>query len=172
MLSNTRGPAARRVTAVAVVAGICATLTVGTASANRPTTTPISGTPSTVATTLCPFPVTVDSTLDGIERVFTDRSGNVVRIQDQFTEQDTFSANGNVLVGLPFHNRLTVLFDAAGNVTHVYEVGVIERVPLPGGQVFLSAGRVDFSAHGDAAFLLTPDKGRSGDLGAFCAALA
>jgi hypothetical protein len=32
-------------------------------------------------------------------------------------------------------------------VVHVYEVGVIERVPLPNGVLFLSAGRLDFVEH-------------------------
>jgi hypothetical protein len=64
-----------------------------------------------------------------------------------------------------------LLFDAAGNLTHVYASGVVEHIVLPSGSLFISAGRLDFLAHPGATFLLTPDVGESGDVAAFCAAL-
>ena len=59
-----------------------------------------------------------------------------------------------------------------GEVTHVYASGLVERVPLPDGTVFLSAGRLDFAAHPGSEFRIVPDVGRSGNVAAFCAALA
>lgn len=120
---------------------------------------------------LCPFDVDITATINGTERDFFDRSGQLTRIAFHFVEQDTFTANGNQLVGDPFHNIQQALFDEDGNVVHVYEVGVIERVPLPNGTLFLSAGRLDFVEH-NFDFVFTPDQGHPGDLEAFCAALA
>jgi hypothetical protein len=55
-------------------------------------------------------------------------------------------------------------------------MGGVERVLLPDGTLFWSAGRFDWLAHfGDnpeLTFTLTPDHGRSGNVDAFCAALA
>ena len=45
------------------------------------------------------------------------------------------------------------------------------RGPLPDGKTFQSAGRLEFVARG-GLFALTPDTGHSGDVAAFCAALA
>jgi len=51
--------------------------------------------------------------------------------------------------------------------------GIIERVHLPaGGVVFISAGRVDYSADGCPDFVLTPDHGGTHNLDGFCAVLA
>ncbi len=120
---------------------------------------------------LCPFDVDITAVGLGTERIFTDQDGNLTRISYNFVEQDTFSAHGHELVGEPFNNIQQVLFDDDGNVTHAYEVGIIERVPLPDGTVFLSAGRLDFVIH-DFSFRFVPDVGHSGDVEAFCAALA
>jgi hypothetical protein len=49
--------------------------------------------------------------------------------------------------------------------------GVVERVPLPGGDFFLTAGRVDVFANPEP-FILQPDVGSQGNLQGFCAALA
>jgi hypothetical protein len=46
------------------------------------------------------------------------------------------------------------------------------RVQLPGGDVFLTAGRLDFAADPDAQFILQPDVGAQGNIAGFCAALA
>jgi hypothetical protein len=70
----------------------------------------------------------------------------VTRIKDHVVEQDVFSANDETLTGLPFTFNIQVLFED-GEVTHVYASGLVERVPLPDGTVFLSAGRLDFAAH-------------------------
>ena len=115
--------------------------------------------------------MTINATFVGTETTFYDQSGEVTRLQIHVVEQDVFSANGETLTGLPFTFNLQVLFED-GEVTHVYASGVVERVPLPDGTVFLSAGRLDFAAHPGAEFRIVPDVGRSGDVTAFCAALA
>ena len=143
-----------------------------TAAAVPPTTTTFNVPFALTVSGLCPFDNTITGTQNGTARTFTDTDGNVTQIVSNFVEQDTFSANGRQLVGDPFRNVGRVLFDKSGNVTHVYETGVIERVPLPDGSVFLSAGIVDFLAHPNSPILITPDRGHSGNLDAFCAALA
>lgn len=142
------------------------------AGATPPTRVPIDETPVvTVVDDICSFPVTITSAQVGVETTFYDKSGAVARIQAHAVEQDVFTANGESLTGLPFTFNVRVLFED-GQLTHLYASGLLERVPLPDGTVFLSAGRVDFAAHPGSAFLIVPDVGRSGDVAAFCAALA
>jgi hypothetical protein len=141
------------------------------AAAVEPTRVPIDDTDTFVVEDICDFPVTITATLVGTETTFYDQSGEVTRIQIHVVEQDVFTANGETLTGLPYTFNLQVLFED-GEVTHVYASGVVARVPLPDGTVFLSAGRLDFVAHPGAEFRIVPDVGRSGDVAAFCAALA
>jgi hypothetical protein len=123
-------------------------------------------------TDACSFPVTVDSTAQLKETDFVDQNGSFTRILFQGVAQDTFSANGNTLLGEPYHLDVVFVFDSSGNVAHIYGQGIVEVVRLPDGSLFLAAGRVDFVAHGTPAFLLTPDVGALVNLGGFCAALA
>jgi hypothetical protein len=141
------------------------------AAAVEPTREPIDVTVISVVEDICSFPVTITSTLVGTETTFYDQSGEVTRQQIHVVEQDVFTADGESLTGLPFTFNIQVLFED-GEVTHVYASGLVERVPLPDGTVFLSAGRLDFAAHPGAEFRIVPDVGRSGDVAAFCAALA
>ncbi len=141
------------------------------AAAVEPTREPIDETITSVVTDICSFPVTITSTLVGTETTFYDQSGEVTRIQIHVVEQDVFTANGETLTGLPYTFNIQILFED-GEVTHVYASGLVARVPLPDGTVFLSAGRLDFAAHPGAEFRIVPDVGRSGDVAAFCAALA
>ena len=141
------------------------------AAAIEPTRVPIDDTDTFVVEDICDFPVTITATLVGTETTFYDQSGEVTRIQIHVVEQDVFTANGETLTGLPYTFNLQVLFED-GEVTHVYASGVVARVPLPDGTVFLSAGRLDFAAHPGSDFRIVPDVGRSGDVAAFCAALA
>jgi len=57
-------------------------------------------------------------------------------------------------------------------VTHTFASGLVEKVPLPDGSLFVSVGRVDFVAHPGVEFILSPDKGNPGNVAGFCAALA
>lgn len=76
------------------------------------------------------------------------------------------------VVGLPYTFNVRVLFDLeTGEVTNVFASGVISRVPLAGGDLFLTAGRLDFAAHG-SSFLVQPDVGAQGNVEGFCEALS
>lgn len=123
-------------------------------------------------TGVCPFDITVDSISSGTGEDFFDRSGNLIREHDNINEQDTFSANGKSLTGLPYTFNLEFLVDSSGNTTGLTATGVAEKVPLPDGRLFVSAGYVDFAAHGFPDFILTPDHGGAVNLAGFCAALA
>ncbi|MFL6101160.1 MAG: hypothetical protein ACJ71T_14540 [Actinomycetales bacterium] len=144
----------------------------GTAAvAAAPTTAPVDIVSDVVITDLCAFPVAVHTVLIGTETDFTDSAGNLVMIVGHGVFTDTFSANGVTLAGEPYHGNARATLDSSGNVISVTGQGVTERVPLPDGSVFFSAGRVDFLAHtGDEIFV--PDTGRSGDVAALCQALS
>jgi hypothetical protein len=159
----------RRLLCAAVVT-LSAGAAPGVAGAAVPTHVDISRTGETIATTLCAFPVTVDSTQEARATFFFDQSGTLVSAHAAGTETDTFSANGKTLVGTPYHLSVTENYDAAGNIISSFGNGVAERIRLPDGTLFLAAGRVDFTAHPEG-FVLTPDFGHSGDMSAFCAAL-
>ncbi len=79
-------------------------------------------------------------------------------------ERDTFTANGNTLVGEPFAYHMFI----AGDFSKIQITGIVEKIRLPDGTLFVSAGFVSFP---DYIFGLTPDRGASGDVNAFCAAL-
>lgn len=142
------------------------------AAAVPPVMTSGSFSASTVMTGVCSFPVTVNSSVTFNETDFFDQSGALTRIYFHSVEQDTFSANGRSMTGLPFPFNIEILFDSGGNITHLFASGIVERIVLPDGSLFLTAGRLDFTRHPGAAFLLTPDVGNSGNVAAFCAALA
>jgi hypothetical protein len=151
------------------VAGVMAS----SAFAAPPTKFPFSaaGIPATLSG-VCSFDVAVSTDISGYEIDYTDQSGTLTRAFDHATEQDTFSANGKSITGEPFTVNLEVLFDSTGAVTHVYGSGLFERIVLPSGTLFLSAGRADFTQHQGVTFLLSPDVGNPGDVAAFCAALS
>ena len=128
-----------------------------TAAAVEPIREDFSFSGTAVLADVCPFPVTAQLTGTVTETVFFDREGNVTRVHDHVVEQDVFTANGKTLVGLPFTFNFQVLIDPeTGEATNVFASGVFERVPLPGGGFFLTAGRADFIASGES-FLIQPD---------------
>src|SRR5204862_1052295 len=90
--------------------------------------------------TICPFAVHQTGHISYTEKDFADAGGHVVRSIFTVTEQDTFSANGVTLTSAPYHYSLFQAFDAEGNYTQFEGVGVIARIPLPDGTLFLSAG--------------------------------
>jgi hypothetical protein len=144
-----------------------------TAAAVEPIREDFSFSDTVVLGDVCSFAVTVEYTVTGTQSTFFDRNGNITRIQIHNVEQDVFSANGKTLVGLPYTFNIQVLFDPdSGEVTHVFASGVVSRVPLPGGDFFLTAGRLDFAAHPGETFLVQPDVGAQGNLEGFCAALS
>ena len=121
---------------------------------------------------VCPFTIYQDGGVGITQISFSDNSDHVTRIFQHVVQHDAFSANGKRLDGLPFTFNAEILFDSAGAMTNFYVTGVYDRIPLPDGSLFISAGRADFLAHSGVTFLLSPDKGNPGNVGAFCAALA
>jgi hypothetical protein len=165
----------KRLTSSLVVSGAAIGLAVAfapTASADQPVITQKTTSATTVLSGACSFPITVDFTVSETDRFFSDQSGTLVRESAIADEQDTFSANGKSLTGLPYTVTLTASFDSSGNITQLYADGVIERVPLPDGSVFQSAGRVNFAADGFPDFTITSDWGSALNLAGFCAALS
>jgi len=163
----------RRFLTTVVAAVLAAAAVAPTAAANEPIREDINVSDTGVLTDVCSFPVTVEATLTGTQTSFSDHEGNLTRVQIHNVEQDVFSANGRTLVGLPYTFNIQVLFDPdSGEVTHVYANGLVSRVPLPGGDLFLTAGRLDFAAHPDTPFIIQPDVGAQGNLAGFCAALS
>jgi hypothetical protein len=157
---------------LSVVLGIAAAVQTQSAGAAVPTVTPIHRTSSFPVTDLCSFPVDFTAVQNGSERTLSTHHGTVTRLVIHTVEQDTFTANGHTLAGTPFVNETHVTLDSNGDVVHAYEMGVIERVPLPDGTTFHSAGRVDFLAHPDASILVVPDVGHAGNLAGLCDALS
>jgi hypothetical protein len=163
----------RRFLATGVAAVLATAALPATAAAVEPIREEISSSDTVVLADVCSFPVTAEATATGTQTSFFDDEGNLTRIEIHIVEQDVFSANGRTLVGLPYTFNIQVLFDPdSGEVTHVYASGVVSRVPLPDGDFFLTAGRLDFAAHPDTSFLLQPDVGAQGNLAGFCAALS
>jgi hypothetical protein len=111
-----------------------------------------------VLTDVCAFPVTVEGDSPYTERDFFDESGALIRIEIHATEQDTFNANGKSLTGEPYTFDIRILFDSSGAITHAFFAGVVEKVVLPDGSLFLAAGLVDFAAHGFPEALIAPDE--------------
>jgi hypothetical protein len=122
-------------------------------------------------TGVCPFTITVTSTLTIRETDFYDTNGVQTMSLIHVDEQDVFSANGKTLHGLPFTFEIQFL-GSFPNFTAIYDYGLVERVPLPDGSLFLSAGWISVLDHPGIAFLLTPDRGHSGNVADFCAALS
>jgi hypothetical protein len=156
---------------VAAVLGVA--VFVSTAAAAPPVKTAFSSVAfSSVMTGVCPFDVNVDSVVSGFEIDYFDQAGNIVKAQIHQVEQDTFSANGKTLTGIPFTFNLDIRVDSNGDTTSVVATGVVEKVPLPDGSLFVSAGWANFVDHPDVTFLLSPDRGAQGNVAGFCAALA
>jgi hypothetical protein len=124
-----------------------------------------------VLTDPCAFPVTEHATLSGTVIEFYDGNGALTMILAHVVEVDTMTANGKGLQGLPYHINGRFLFDGDGNLTNQWDTGVYEKIVLPDGSLFVSAGRTDFVAH-HVVSVLSPDKGNSGNVAAFCAALS
>ena len=109
------------------------TITSGPVHVLQPVREPFDVDSSFAVDDLCDFPIMVDAHLEGTNAFYVDHSETLRRISVHVREQDTFSANGTVLVGLPFRFNQEILFDENGVVEHAYASGVVEWVPLPDG---------------------------------------
>jgi hypothetical protein len=121
---------------------------------------------------VCSFDVAVSSTNTAFLIFYSDASGTTTRIFAHVVEQDTFSANGITIAGLPYTWDGHATLDASGNFIVHTNTGAVEKIVLPDGTLFLSVGIVFVLSHPDDSFFLTPDRGHSGDIAAFCAALS
>jgi hypothetical protein len=151
----------------------CAAFAVPAALANPPTIVNFpDSTDTTTITDLCPSAITLNFSLTKWSlTLFTDNNGVLTEAHAKFFEQDTFvGPTGTTLVGDQYSSETKGLFDRDGNLTNIYGDGPLEKVSLPGGSNFFTAGRVDFLARGEN-FVFTPDTGHSGNLAGFCAAL-
>ena len=158
---------------VALLAALAAVVFTATAAAQRPAKRTFSNVVfSTVMSGICSFDVHVDAVVSGFEMDFFDEAGHLVMAQNHQVEQDTFTANGKTLSGLPFMVNLDIRFDSNGDAVRAVATGLVEKVPLPDGSLFVSAGVIDFASHPGLTFILTPDNGGSGNIVGFCAALA
>ncbi len=121
---------------------------------------------------LCAFPVTVSSVghFRGIE--LSDKAGNYIATEWFGTEQDTFAANGKTLVSEPYTFHLAYRQTGDGVALQWFGAGPVNRIVLPDGSIFLSAGRIDFLNGDHPSFMMVPDVGKAGDMAAFCAALS
>lgn len=119
---------------------------------------------------LCSFPVVGTGHETGTRTRFFDNSGVKFMAIFQLTEQDVFSANGVSLTGNPYSFMLERDF-TNGVLTSQVATGVAEKLVLPNGSLFISAGYIDFLAQGVPASI-TPDHGVTGDIGALCTALS
>jgi hypothetical protein len=156
---------------IVVVVAVSAAIFALPAAAAEPTKYPIAFTFSAVIPDVCPFSVNIDGVVSGTGIDHFDKSGALIRTFNHSVEQDTFTANGKTLVGIPYDVNVEMLFDSGGQVTEFYASGGFERILLPDGSLFVSAGRAEFVHHG-AFFLLSPDKGNPGNIAGFCAALS
>jgi len=118
---------------------------------------------------VCDFPIAVHSTTSRDRIRFYDESGAPTMFILHDIEQDTFTANGKTLVGEPYNFNWQVLFEN-GVPTAIHVSGRVQKLILPDGTLLISAGRIDWLAHPDEDFLITPDEGGlTGDIDAFCA---
>ncbi len=117
---------------------------------------------------VCAFPFTLNSVAWINETDNIAKDGSLV-IAWTARGQSTYSANGRTLVGEPATSRMTAVLDPEGNLVGGSIAGVIEKVRLPDGTVFISAGLI---RNPSGVFVLAPDRGVSGDVSALCGALA
>src|SRR5262245_47826557 len=158
----------RKLALVAAVALGCAVYFVTSASATPPAHNQFTFTFSAPVDDLCPFTIeiTPDITID--ETTYFDQAGNITRFYDHVDEQDTFTANGKTLTGIAYTTNVEAYFEN-GVMSHEVASGMIEKVPLPDGGMFLAAGRINPLP---PFLFFEPDRGAFKNLDGFCAALS
>ena len=147
-------------------------ISTSTALADQPVKSEILWPAEFDVTDVCQFPFHLSGDVHIDATDFYDHSGTLTKTKWHVVEQDTFTANGKTLVGMPFTFNMEWTYDSEGNWTQFYSDGVAEKVPLPDGSLFISAGRIDWLTHPGVMYVISADKGNPGDVAAFCAALA
>ncbi len=122
-----------------------------------------------VTTDICAFPI--GAHLSRQVTISFRQTANGTLFQVSAREVDTFTANGVSLTSYPYSYHFTGEQDLQGNIVKQTTAGILEKVPLPDGSTFFSAGRVDNLAS-DLSFVVVPDVGTSRGLDAFCTALS
>jgi hypothetical protein len=121
---------------------------------------------------VCAFGFTIKSTLEETEIDYFDASGTLTRIYFHVTEQDTYIGPRATFTSVPYTFNVELRFDSSGTLTGYVIDGVVLRIPLPNGSLFVAAGRINGLLHPGTLFFFSPDFGRSGNLDALCSALA
>src|SRR5580765_6880722 len=130
---------------IGLAAVLGAVVFVSTAAADKPVMSTFSNVHfSTVLSDVCSFDVNVSGVVSGTEVDYVDKAGAVTRSEIHQVEQDTFSANGKTLTGMPFTTNFSLRFDSNGHLVSLVGTGVLEKVLLPDGSLFVGAGWVDF----------------------------
>lgn len=149
------------------IAALGCALVAASASATPPTRIHYSFAGITATdTSLCGFPIELLILVgDDVFTQYFDKDGNTIMAHNHFVQQDQFSANGKTLTGIPYTANIQSFIEAG--VWTMLADGVLEKVPLPDGSLFIAAGRVTV-----AGFVYEPDHGAFQNLAGFCAALA
>ena len=127
---------------------------------------------------ICPFAITV--TYNGsVDYTYSyDRSDRIVAAKWHVRQQNAYSANGKTLVGDWFtYEQISKFgYDSNGSRYQISGVGTgqAEKVLLPDGSLFYSAGRLDYlsPAFMNNYWIIVVNSGLSGNIAGFCAALA
>ena len=124
-------------------------------------------------TGVCDFSIDMTSEFTVNETAFYNGDGVLTGAHFQVYEVDTFTANGTTLVSDPYRYVIQFSYDSAGNLTRSVWNGVLAKVRLPDGGMFITAGWLDWLSHGLGGPIIQPDRGNTGtNLAAFCAALS
>jgi hypothetical protein len=119
---------------------------------------------------ICSFPVQLDVVSHRRRMTFFNKDGIQTHQLVHGTEQDTLSANGVTLVGLPYTFDIRREYDVTGALLTQQLTGTQALFPLPDGTTFRASGQATVGP--DAGFILAVDHGRSDDPAALCAALS
>jgi hypothetical protein len=156
----------------AILAGLVTVGLVGVnapfALAAEPTFQQFQGSFTDVDTQTCGFPITIDKNFTTDVQFFYDQQGSLIRSLAHIQLRGTDSANG---VSLPDTADFTHTYDFTTGING--DLGVTTRVIIPnGGTVLIAAGRVLSDDQGNLLFEAGHDPVISGDIPAYCAALA
>ena len=119
----------------------------------------------------CPFLVDYTARIDGSFRMIAMPDGGAIE-EDTWAEQDTFVGPGGTLTSDWYHTRVAGRYAPDRSRVSMTWTGHLMTVELPDGTMFRSAGLARWDPLSSPDVLLVVDRGLSGDLHAFCAALA
>src|SRR5262249_27675453 len=116
------------------------------------------------------FPITQFQSVNYTLTFFNDSSGTATRAIFHVKEQDVFTANGKSLTGSVYSFNLMAPVNSDGSFGEITSGGVILKVPLPDGSLFITAGQGTLNP--TTGLIFFPDHGATVNLAGFCAALA